>query len=133
MASLRDRIINKDDLKTSTVYVPEWEETLTIKSLTGTERDAFEASMVEVNKNGSTKQNLKNVRARLVALTVIDPEDKGFRVFSDKDIEALGKKSAAALDRVFSAAQKLNGFTQEDVEEMAKGFDDAQSESSISD
>lgn len=131
--SLRDRIMSKDDLKTATVYVPEWEETLTIKSLTGKERDAFESSMVEFGKNGSTKQNLKNVRARLVALTVIDPDDKNFRVFSDKDIEALGNKSAAALDRVFSASQKLNGFTKEDVEELAKGFDDDPSESSTSD
>ena len=37
-------------------------------------------------------------------------DESGDRIFTDKDITALGKKSAAALDKVFSAARELNGF-----------------------
>ena len=34
------------------------------------------------------------------------------------DIAALGRKSSAALNRVFEAAQKLSGLTDEDVDEL---------------
>ena len=132
MSSLRDRILGKDDLVTDTVEVPEWGEKLTIRTLTGTERDKFEDSMIERSKGGKASQNIKNIRAKLVALCVIDPDDGNLPVFLPQDVEALGKKSAKALDRVFTAAQKLNGFTDEDVEELAKGFDSAPSESSTS-
>lgn len=128
--SIRDQILQADDLKNEPVKA--WGLDLTIRTLTGTERDAFEASMVEVSKNGQAKQNIANIRARLVVLTVIDPDDNNLPVFTDADVEALGKKSALELDKVFSAAQKLNGFTKEDVEELAKGFDSAPSESSTS-
>lgn len=130
MASLHDLILGADDLKTATVKA--WGLDLTIRTLTGTERDAFEESMVQVAKDGTTKQNMKNVRARLVALTVIDPNDGNLPVFTEADIPALGKKSALELDRVFAAAQKLNGFTQSDIEELAEGFGSDPSESSTS-
>jgi hypothetical protein len=74
--------------------------------------------------------NLKNIRAKLVALTVVDEE--GNRIFSDSDASALGKKSAAALDRVFEVAQRLSGLRPEDVEELSKNFGSDQSEDSIS-
>jgi hypothetical protein len=61
--------------------------------------------------------NLRNIRAKLVALTVVDED--GNRIFSDEDAEALGKKSAAALDRIFAVAQRLSGLRPEDVEELA--------------
>lgn len=128
--SLRDQILAADDLKTETVTA--WGLELTIRTLSGTERDKFEASMVEVSKSGQAKQNIENIRARLVILTVIDPSDHSLPVFTDNDVAALGKKSALELDKVFSAAQKLNGFTKEDVEELAKGFDSDPSESSTS-
>ena len=33
--------------------------------------------------------------------------------------KALGDKSAAALDRCFAVAQRLNGFSSDDVEDLA--------------
>lgn len=133
MVLKRDQILAADDLKTELVNVPEWGGEVCIKSLTGKERDKFEASMMKIGKNGKPEQNMENLRARLVVLTCIDPDDSNLPLFTDKDIEALGAKSAHALDRVFSAAQKLNGFTQEDVEALAEGFGNGQSEDSTSD
>ena len=63
------------------------------------------------------KPNMQNVRARFAVLTICD--DKGVRVFTDADAAELGKKSAAALDRVFAVAQRLNGFSQDDAEDLA--------------
>lgn len=136
MALKRNQILDADDLKTEMVKVPEWatgdEDEVCIKMLTGTERDKFEASTIRMNKAGRPEQNLDNLRARLIMLCAIDPDDNNLPLFTKDDLRALGNKSAVALDRVFSAAQRLNGFTQADVEELAEGFDSAPSESSTS-
>jgi hypothetical protein len=94
--------------------------------MTGTERDAFEQSIVE----GKDKTNLTNIRARLCAVTIVD--DNGNRLFNDEDVVELGKKSAAALDRVTTVAQKLNGFRNKDIEDLGKNLSKGQSGDSIS-
>ena len=108
----RTAILQMDDLPKEEVNVTEWGGDLWVRTLTGTERDAFEQSMVQ-KKN---KPNLNNVRARFAVLTICDVN--GERLFSDNDAEALGKKSAAALDRVFAVASRLNGFSDSDSEEL---------------
>ena len=54
-------------------------------------------------------------------------------MFTDKDVKALGEKSANALQRVFDVAQKLSGITPDDVEELAQEMDENPSEGSASD
>lgn len=121
-------ILSADDLKTEDVAVPEWGGTVRIKALTGTERDEFEQSLMEVKKDGSVKSQRANVRARLVAKVIVN--EAGELIFNNADIPALGRKSAAALDRVATAAQRLNAFSDADIEELAENFADAPSESS---
>jgi hypothetical protein len=117
----KEQILKADDLKIEVIDIPEWGGSVNVKTMTGTQRDAFEQSIVE--KKGKT--NLANIRARLCAVTIVD--DNGNRIVE------LGKKSAAALDRVFSVAQKLNGFGDKDIEELGKNLSKGQSESSTSD
>lgn len=128
----REMILNADDMEYETVDVPKWGGEITLKTLTGTVRDKFEASMIATSKSGQQTQNLDNLRARLIVLCAIDRDDNDLPIFQPEDIKALGKKSAASLDLVFSAAQKLNGFTKEDIDSLTEGFDSAQSESSTS-
>lgn len=126
----RDQILSAEDLKRETLDVPEWGGEVIVRSLTGAERDAFEDSVVR--QRGKTRElNLRNARARLVSLSLID--ESGSRLFSDGDVEALGRKSAAALDRVFAAAQRLSGLTENDIDELAKNSESGQSDSSTSD
>ena len=110
-------ILAAQDLQTEDVEVPEWGGAVRVRSFTGRERDAFEASMVR-GEGRDRKVDLTNMRARLVGLTVID--ETGQRLFTDDEVDLLGAKSGAALDRVFSVAQKLNGLSGADVEELAK-------------
>ena len=126
----RDAILQAQDLQYEDVDVPEWGGTVRVRTLTGRERDAFEQSVVE-QKGKNTKTNLRNIRAKLVALTVIDGEGK--RMFNTSDIELLGEKSANALDRLFDAARRLSGLRDEDVEELAKNSDSDQSDDFILD
>jgi len=113
----RDDILNVADLPIEEIQVPEWGGSVLVRGMTGAERDAFEASIVELKGNKSSV-DMRNIRAKLVALTLVD--ESGERLFSQADVELLGKKSAAALQRIFEAAQKLSGLTQADVEELAK-------------
>lgn len=104
-------ILAADDKKTFTVDVPEWGGSVVIRVMSGTERDRFESEFVGGNKN------VEMVRAKLVAKCLCDEE--GNRLFNEQEIPALGEKSAAVLDRLFTACMKHNRFTKDDVEELA--------------
>ena len=113
----KSAILTANDLQTEDIEVPEWGGAVRVRSFTGRERDAFEASMVR-GEGRDRKVDLTNMRARLVGLTVID--ETGQRLFTDEEVDLLGAKSGAALDRVFAIAQKLNGLSGADVEELSK-------------
>lgn len=127
----KDEILKANDLKTEEVAVPEWGGEVLVRTMTGEERDKFEADSVTFNKKGEAKQNFANTRARLVALVCVNEE--GEPLFSGYDIPDLGRKSAVALDRVFEKAQEMNGFTPKDIEELAEGFGPGPSEDSTTD
>ena len=127
----RDDILNKDDRKTEEVHVPEWGGSVLVRSLSGRERDEFEASTVKI-KQGKQEQNYDNFRARFVALCVVD--ESGQRLFKTRqEVQMLGNKSVAALQRVFNKAQELNGMSEQDVEDLTESFDEGPDEDSISD
>ena len=126
----KEAILAAEDRQTEDVAVPEWGGTVRVRSLSGAERDAYEAHIVQVRGDGSKRVNLKNLRGKLVSLSVVD-EDGG-RLFSDEDADALGDKSAAALERVFDVARRLSGLSEDDVTELAEGFGPAPSDGSTS-
>lgn len=126
----KSEILAMDDLKTEDVFVPEWDAWVKVRSLNASERDHFEASTVQRNGKRVTT-NLENIRARLCLLCMVDEE--GNRLFDEGDTFPLGGKSASALDRIFTVAQKLNGLRDEDVDELAKNSSAGQSDDSVSD
>ena len=101
-----------------------------VKGMSGTERDAFEASILEM-RGKTSKINTVNIRAKLCALSICD--EGGKLLFSAADVKKLGKKSAQALDHVFEVAQRLSAITNEDVEELAEEMDASPSSGSASD
>lgn len=125
----RDAILGADDRRYEIVEVPEWGGAVKLRSLTGAERDDFEARSL-VGKADNQRVNYRNMRARLIALTAVDEHDAP--LFQASDVLKLGSKSAAALDRLFDVARHLSGIGDDDVQELEEGFDDAQSEPSIS-
>lgn len=125
----KDQILAAEDTSFEDVAVPEWGGTVRVKALSGAERDQFEQSVMQ-RKGKRFEVNARNMRAKLVAVSVVDED--GNRLFADADVEALGKKSAAALDRVFTVAQRLSGLTDEDVAELEENFTHALNGSSIS-
>ena len=126
----RDAILGAPDLATYDVDVPEWGGVVRVRMLTARERDAFEASCMKTKRDGSSEFNPVNVRAKLVALCLVDAQ--GQRLFGEDDISALGRKSAKALSRIFTEASKLNGLTADDVKSL-EGNSDGQGDDSSSD
>jgi hypothetical protein len=73
-------VLDLADPTDETVEVPEWGVRLRVRSLTGTERDAFEASLLE-SRGKSREVNLRNMPAKLVAQSVRKADDS--RVHAD--------------------------------------------------
>lgn len=111
----REQILQANDLVTEQIAVPEWGGEVLVRSLTGEERDNYEATVVD-QRGKDTKVNLRNARAKLVAWAVVD--EQGGKVFTQADVLALGKKNAAALQRVFDVAMRLAGISEEDLKEL---------------
>ena len=108
----RDQILGADDQPRERVEVPEWKGHVFVRSMSGAERDSWEASLVAAGEG----RNLANARARLAVLCTVD--EQGNRLFSAEDADVLGKKAAKPLDRIFRAAMRLNARTKEEVEKV---------------
>jgi len=130
----RDDILKAEDTTPEEVPVPEWGGTVLVRGMTGKERDQFEVSLAEESAGAVQVQrgraggrppgrNLVNMRAKIVARCVVT--DEGERMFSDADVAALGEKSGAPIDRIFTVAARLSGMGEEDTEEMAANFAEA--------
>jgi hypothetical protein len=123
MALSKAAILAANDTKLSAaISVPEWGGNVYCKTLSGTERDAFEDAYAQ-NK-------MKQFRCRFLVLTLCD--DKGERLFGDGDVDELGKKSSVVINRLFDKSWAHNAFTPEAVEGLGEGSPDGQSDGSTS-
>ena len=104
----RDDILGISDLKSERIYIPEWRGWVTVRELTGQERDEYEVAMGRALNDAAEGRGI-NMRARLVAMALVD--EAGNRLFNhESHVERLGRKSGRALDRVFETAQRLSGL-----------------------
>lgn len=117
-----EQILAADDLKPEFVPTPEWhadpEAGVLVRGLTGEERDGWEKENFNFANSGKTEFTGKNMRARLCARCICD--EKGKALFSSGQITALGRKSAAPLDRIYDKAVELSGIRAQDQEEAEK-------------
>jgi hypothetical protein len=97
-----------------------------IKPLSGDERDSYEASNLQTTRGGMTKLDLRQARARLAQLCIVERDDKGRwrRMFTKSDIDKLGKLPAAELDRVTEAARDASGLGDEQEDRLVDSFDE---------
>lgn len=113
---LAEEILALDDRKVVEVEVPEWGgRKVRLMEMSAADRDRYEMENLEAREK---KTGARQVRARLVALCLVDEEGK--RVFTDQQVDALGAKSAKALDRLFWKARELNILEEEQVQAAAK-------------
>ena len=125
----RGEILSADDLRSERVKVPEWGGEIIVKALNGEQRDQWEASIV-TRQGDDVIIESKNLRAKLVAICVVDENDKP--LFTEADVEALGKKSAAALDRVVDVAKSISKIADGDLDDLGKDLASTGSDASAS-
>lgn len=124
----KDEIFGMDDIPVEEVVVPEWKNrTVLVCGLTAAAKNAYEASLVEI-KGTSRKVRLENATAKLLVRTVVNRQRQA--LFTESDIERLGTKSAAALERLAKVAQRLSAMNQGEVEALVKNSEAAQSDDS---
>jgi len=109
--SLRDQILNADDLSYEDVEVPEWGVTVRVVSPTVRER----ARIVSAFMGPDGQVDIEKMYPTLVIATASDPES-GERLFTAADAEALSGKSGAAVEVVAQAALRVSGMSDKPVE-----------------
>jgi len=109
----RDEILAVQDRKSVEVEVPEWGGTVRLMPMNGAQRDEFEAACTRIQGDGKTSVDIRGLKARLVSLCVVD--DKDNLLFTANEIEALNRKNAMGLNRVFEVAQEMNGLGERSV------------------
>lgn len=122
----RDDILNVNDIDVEELPVPEWGGSIFVKTLTGEERDKIEAAIIVIGSDGKPKQTkMENLRSLVAFYGICD--EQGRRLFTEaKDITALAKKSASALDRVVAKIQSMSGMSPADIENLVGELKNAQ-------
>ena len=119
----KDDIFKADDLPTKDMDIPEWGGTLTIRTLTGAERDEWESAFVNQDKI-----DIRGLKSRLVQLTTMNGD--GQQMFTKADLQKINGKSASVIDRIFQVSQRLSGLTKEDAEELVENSGTAPTDAS---
>lgn len=113
----KSEILSAADTASETVEVPEWGGTVAIRGMTGCERDAWEAWCFSKREEWGTAIG-PNIRAAVLVRTIVD--ESGVRVFSEDDVESLGGKSGAVVDRLYGVAARLSGISAKDTDDLKK-------------
>jgi hypothetical protein len=128
----RKQIDAADDRKWEDVPVPDWGGDVRVLGLSGTARNAYESSLVQLGPNGSVQRvKLENATARLVAMCLVD--ENFDRLYTDAEVVELGKKNGAVLQDLHKVAQRLSGLGKKAVEDAAGNSAAALSGSSTTD
>ena len=112
--SLRDQILNSNDIPKELVKVKEWNISIEVRGMTGAERTRI--LDLALDEKG---MNLQMVYPEIVISTAFDA-DTGEKIFTPEDRTALLSKSANALDSLATVGMRLSGFLAETSNDLGK-------------
>lgn len=128
----KDQITAADDRQWEDVPVPEWGGTVRLLGMSGTERNAYQSSLVVLGHDGKpTRMNMADQLAKLVGKCLVGEDFE--RLFTDKEVKALGAKNGAVLERLSKVASRLSGLRKEDVEDAEGKSEPTPSDASTTD
>lgn len=117
-----DDIVASQDKEYQDVDVPEWGGKVRIATMSGEDRDRWELSMMQADDSSERGFKLNfdaYSRVRLVAMCLVD--DNFNRIFVTKEqIEKLSQKSGKVMDLLYDVAQRVNGITDSDIDDLEK-------------
>lgn len=109
------QIIDADDILHEDVPCPEWGGDVRIKMLDGNELDAYRREYKEANDAHYSRGFCEDITGRELFLSHVCCDESGGRLFNASQVEALGKKSCKALERLYSRALALNYPSTEEL------------------
>jgi hypothetical protein len=121
MSKILDKqiIVQVKDQVLELVEVPEWGGAIYVRSITARERGLIEAGAAKYKETkGKDDSFARTFSLKMVAQSICD--ETGARLFDDSEIELLAGKNAAVVARISDVAQRLSGFSKEDLEELEK-------------
>lgn len=116
MSILKDKILQADDLEKRQEYMPQWDATIEIRSLTGRQRAAIIKSVM--GPDGKI-EFIDRMYGDLLIACCYDPETDE-ALFNDADKEALNDKNGAALEHIARIAMDLSGLSEHAVQSIEK-------------
>jgi hypothetical protein len=105
------------DIETEDVWIEQWGTFVRVRGLSAAERDAYEMGLIE-GRGKNVAVNRRNVRAKLVVRACI--AEDGSALFDLSQVDKLGQKSGAAIDKLYDVAARLSGISDADAEELGK-------------
>ena len=105
----KEQILAAKDAKAINVPVAEWgqDAEVRMKAFSGADREAY-LSQLQSKQGKNGEVDIRGLTCKLLALTIVDENDE--LIFTEADIEALNKKNANVLTRLFEQALKLNAL-----------------------
>lgn len=128
-ALTRADILGRNDIRVESLDIPEWGGRVFVRSIGADERDKWDYEIYEASKTDEGR--LPHFRARYAALVICDED--GNPIFTERDIEELGKKNAAAIERIFDKGRELSRMDDDAVEQAVEDLSDGPSDDSGSD
>jgi hypothetical protein len=114
----KQKLLERDELLTEKVEF-ENGDYVYVRQMTGHERDVFERSLYVMDANNKPTTKLDDFRAKLAVVTICDEEGK--LLLDSKDFLLLSNSmSAAKLEKIINAAQKINAISEADKEALVK-------------
>lgn len=117
-----ESILAAEDFKYAEVECPEWGGTVRVRSLSGGQR-------AQITQRVNDKQ-LDELDELLAVMACVDED--GSRIFTNKDIASLKKKSAAVVTRIAKKVLEISGIGNEagEVDEAKKNSEPTASDDS---
>ena len=110
MLLTKEALLSASDVETHDVDVPEWGGTIRLRLMT--------ADDLELWQNFVMTQPKQGMMATLLSRSIVD--EAGKLMFTADEVEALGNKSAAVMQRLFKKAVELNAMTKETTDALSK-------------
>lgn len=110
-------ILAAQDIPREAVEVPEWGGTVYVRAMDGQTLSRWENELV-AGGGSAARVDLSNAYARLAVRTVCDED--GQLLFSERQVDELGRKNGKILQTLAQVALRLSGLTPDANAQLAK-------------
>lgn len=114
--SLRDKILNADDMTSELVDIPAWDATVEVRSMDGRSR----ARLLKLAATESGDVDMEIIYPEMIILCAHDPAT-GERLFDEADRDALLAKAAGPVETLALAAMRVSGMSGDALDAAGKG------------